>query len=289
MTTDESAVQAGEMKPALAPHFYRSQEVFDLERARIFHAQWFCVGREAQLPAKGDFLHVSVAGESLFVVRGKDEELRAFYNVCRHRGSRAGTHGCGSGSGGHPRHRVLRPHGRRHRLPRTTPGATTSMARWRASPHVRFDESCPEEQLLAGAGEARHLGRVHLREPERCAGANPARAGGRGGSPARALSPERHAPRRPDRVRRARELEDHHGELQRVLSLRAGAPGAVRARAGLPRAGRRRPHLGRRHPAPPGRVDVHAERHNPPVRRSPGFRKPRRRITRAKSCIPTCC
>jgi Rieske 2Fe-2S family protein len=45
------------------------------------------VGREHDLTATGDRLVVDVAGESLVVVRGDDRTLRAFYNVCRHRGA----------------------------------------------------------------------------------------------------------------------------------------------------------------------------------------------------------
>ena len=48
---------------------------------------WFAVGRTEQLPARGDVLQVEVAGESVIVIRGRDDALAAFYNVCRHRGS----------------------------------------------------------------------------------------------------------------------------------------------------------------------------------------------------------
>jgi Rieske 2Fe-2S family protein len=67
---------------------YHAQEVFELERERIFFREWFCVARADEAPEAGDFVAVDVAGESLVVVRGKDGELRGFYNVCRHRGSR---------------------------------------------------------------------------------------------------------------------------------------------------------------------------------------------------------
>ena len=87
MTADDQSVNARELKPALAARFYSSAEVFRLETERIFHSQWFNVGRADQIPAKGDCLHVAVAGESVLVVRGRDDALRAFYNVCRHRGS----------------------------------------------------------------------------------------------------------------------------------------------------------------------------------------------------------
>ena len=66
---------------------YMSQEFFARERERIFLDEWFCVAREEEVEKRGDFAVVNVAGESILLVRGKDDVLRAFYNVCRHRGS----------------------------------------------------------------------------------------------------------------------------------------------------------------------------------------------------------
>jgi Rieske 2Fe-2S family protein len=67
---------------------YVADEHFQLERERIFFREWFCVGREEQLPQPGDYLHADVAGERILVVRTRAGELRAHYDVCRHRGSR---------------------------------------------------------------------------------------------------------------------------------------------------------------------------------------------------------
>lgn len=67
---------------------YLSEEFFEREREHIFHSEWFYVGREEALIEPGDYLLVDVAGESIIVVRTKDGDLRAHYNVCRHRGSR---------------------------------------------------------------------------------------------------------------------------------------------------------------------------------------------------------
>jgi len=72
----------------LDARWYVSQEVFALERERIFASDWICVGREESLPTTGDYFLVEVAGESLIVVRDVDGALRALYNVCRHRGTR---------------------------------------------------------------------------------------------------------------------------------------------------------------------------------------------------------
>jgi glycine betaine catabolism A len=67
---------------------YTDQAMFGRERDEVLFRDWFCVGREQSLAAEGDYLTADVAGESIIVVRGDDWRLTAFYNVCRHRGSR---------------------------------------------------------------------------------------------------------------------------------------------------------------------------------------------------------
>ncbi len=79
----------------LAQRYYTSPEIFEEEQRRIFSAQWICVGHQSQIPDAGDFFTATVARESLIVVRGRDGAARAFYNVCRHRGTRV----CESSSG----------------------------------------------------------------------------------------------------------------------------------------------------------------------------------------------
>jgi len=67
---------------------YHDQAVFELERERIFFRSWFYAGRAEQVEAPGQWFTIDVVGESVLVIRGDDRKLRAFYNVCRHRGSR---------------------------------------------------------------------------------------------------------------------------------------------------------------------------------------------------------
>ena len=84
---------------------YTSEEVFRLEQQRLFTRQWLCVGREADIPAAGDYFLRQIAGSSVIFLRGKDAEVRAFYNVCRHRGSKLLDAASGTGLG-----RVLCPY-----------------------------------------------------------------------------------------------------------------------------------------------------------------------------------
>jgi len=76
------------LQQSLPASAYLSPEVFAREKERIFYREWVCVGREEQAPHPGDFLTIDVLGESVLVVRDKDGALRAYYNVCRHRGCR---------------------------------------------------------------------------------------------------------------------------------------------------------------------------------------------------------
>jgi Rieske 2Fe-2S family protein len=62
--------------------------VFALEKERIFCREWLCVAREEELKEAGAWRVLDILGESLILVRTPRGRLRAFYNVCRHRGTR---------------------------------------------------------------------------------------------------------------------------------------------------------------------------------------------------------
>jgi phenylpropionate dioxygenase-like ring-hydroxylating dioxygenase large terminal subunit len=70
----------------LPPEAYMSEAFFAFEKEAVFMHSWLCVGRVQQLPHEGDYLAVTLAGEPILVVRGKDGALRAMSAVCRHRG-----------------------------------------------------------------------------------------------------------------------------------------------------------------------------------------------------------
>jgi len=54
---------------------------------RVFSAQWFCVGRQEEVPEPGDHLVCEVGGESVLVTRSRGGDLASYINLCRHRGS----------------------------------------------------------------------------------------------------------------------------------------------------------------------------------------------------------
>jgi Rieske 2Fe-2S family protein len=67
---------------------YTSAEILAVERERIFARSWNCVGRASRIERPGDYFLCDVAGESILVVRDSQGVARAFFNICRHRGTR---------------------------------------------------------------------------------------------------------------------------------------------------------------------------------------------------------
>jgi p-cumate 2,3-dioxygenase alpha subunit len=63
------------------------QAVFDAEMRAIFDRAWLYLGHESEVPNPGDFRTRALAGRPLLLVRGEDGAVRAFLNVCPHRGA----------------------------------------------------------------------------------------------------------------------------------------------------------------------------------------------------------
>jgi len=68
---------------------YISPEWYEKEKEKIFTKVWLCVGRANELPRAGDYKvkRIEAANTSVIVMRGKDGQIRAFHNMCAHRGN----------------------------------------------------------------------------------------------------------------------------------------------------------------------------------------------------------
>ena len=87
----------GAGEKTLPRRYFVSSEIFAKEQDRIFSNHWLLAGHQSEIARPGDYFIVEIAGESLIVIRSaspnngadeKDSAVRAFYNVCRHRGTR---------------------------------------------------------------------------------------------------------------------------------------------------------------------------------------------------------
>lgn len=76
------------LEKTLPGRYYTSPDIFQREVENIWFNTWLCAGRLEQVPHKGDFFTRHVGDESVIVVRNREGGVSAFYNVCRHRGSR---------------------------------------------------------------------------------------------------------------------------------------------------------------------------------------------------------
>lgn len=75
---------------------YHSQAMLELEIQGLFRTHWQIAGHVSDVPAPGDFFTLDIADDRALIVRGEDGEVRAFHNLCRHRGSRVTAEGRGS-------------------------------------------------------------------------------------------------------------------------------------------------------------------------------------------------
>jgi choline monooxygenase len=92
-----AAPERAPIGPALEPNLYLEPEIVRLEQRAIFERTWQLAGHVSDLREPGSYLTTDVVDQPALVVRDNDGEIRAFRNVCRHRGSRllSGSGSCG--------------------------------------------------------------------------------------------------------------------------------------------------------------------------------------------------
>ena len=101
VAVEKDAVASVGTGPLPAAPYY-DPAFFEDERQAVFKRAWLEVGRESEVAEPGRFIvrSIDVAGASVIIVRGKDGQLRAFHNVCRHRGAKLVWESSGKASGG---------------------------------------------------------------------------------------------------------------------------------------------------------------------------------------------
>ena len=96
LAADELASIRREYRGAslLPKRTYHDPAIFDWERTHILRRDWIMVAREEEVVEPGSYVLVDL-DDPLIVVRGRDGVLRAFHNVCRHRGTAVAEEPCG--------------------------------------------------------------------------------------------------------------------------------------------------------------------------------------------------
>lgn len=68
--------------------FYHDPEIYQMEKSAIFYRNWWFAAHRSQLSEPGNFVTTKVFDQDVVIVRARDHTLKAFYNVCQHRGHR---------------------------------------------------------------------------------------------------------------------------------------------------------------------------------------------------------
>jgi phenylpropionate dioxygenase-like ring-hydroxylating dioxygenase large terminal subunit len=91
--SDSSDPPVTSYKPgfSLPQHFYVDEAQYQRDARWLRENLWFLVDHESRIPKPGDFFLYEYHGESIIIVRDREGQVRAHYNVCRHRGSRICT------------------------------------------------------------------------------------------------------------------------------------------------------------------------------------------------------
>jgi phenylpropionate dioxygenase-like ring-hydroxylating dioxygenase large terminal subunit len=84
--SDQSRVLEDVRRGMIPAHIYNDEEIFRLERERLFSRAWMFVGHESEVPQPGDYVVRRVLEDSFIVSRGEDGQVRALFNMCLHRG-----------------------------------------------------------------------------------------------------------------------------------------------------------------------------------------------------------
>jgi peptide/nickel transport system ATP-binding protein len=266
------------LQAALPRELYVDAAAWERERDQVLLREWTCVGRVADLG-----LHepervaiVEALGESLVVTSDADGALHAAYNVCRHRGSQLFPTEPGSAPQLCAAKSIRCPY---HSWTYALDG---SLLR---APHTEDGDVDPPEFGLHTVGAEAWGGFVFV-HPTAHDATPLVDSVGRATRTLANYDLDSLVTGLALTYEVACQLEGDRRELQRVLPLRAGAPRAVAA-GSVVRGRRARPRLGRRDPAPRGRLDVHDDRHHRSWPPCPASTSTRGRGTRASWSIPT--
>ena len=66
--------------------YYSDDQVFELEKTKVFAEGWVCVGHQSEIAKSGQYMTATIGDEAVVILRDRQGQMRAYSNVCRHRG-----------------------------------------------------------------------------------------------------------------------------------------------------------------------------------------------------------
>ena len=66
--------------------YYSDQRLFELEKNKVFADGWVCVGHQSEISIIGQYVTATIGDEPIVILRDRQKQIRAFSNICRHRG-----------------------------------------------------------------------------------------------------------------------------------------------------------------------------------------------------------
>ena len=86
--TYQATRETTERAVSITPEAYTNPEFFEIEKKQVFQRNWVSAGPADRVKNPGDIMIAEVGGQSILITRDEEHQLQAFYNVCRHRGTR---------------------------------------------------------------------------------------------------------------------------------------------------------------------------------------------------------
>lgn len=134
-TADKARITDIATARTLPAYYYTDCAVWEIEKSELFFTSWQYACHAAALPGPGSYTTMSIFDQDIVLVRGQDDVVRAFYNVCAHRGHQLVQ---GSGEAG----RLVCPY---HAWTYALDGSLIGVRRGRATTQVARSEICLSE------------------------------------------------------------------------------------------------------------------------------------------------
>ncbi len=93
---EKPLTESAEASFTLPSRLYTDPSIYEIEKERIFYQSWQFVAHMSSFQKPGDYVAVRICDQNIFVMKGGDGALRAFYNVCQHRAHELLPDGCGN-------------------------------------------------------------------------------------------------------------------------------------------------------------------------------------------------